>query len=141
MRSEADAVESEYNLRASNMQAAKFHLRNTSLRRQKNEAYDTQRKAVDKLTEQIDRIESLSQKGIKPVLVNELRYNNLFYSQSNQTQILILICAVVILFSSVFPLKKGSNMLILNHCSKNGRKQLYFKKIFTVIPKTFILTF
>ena len=92
------------------------------------------------MTEQIDRIESLSQKGIKPVLVNELGYNNLFYSQSNQTQILILICAVVILFSSVFSIEKGSNMLILNHCSKNGRKQLYFKKIFTVIPKTFILT-
>lgn len=140
MRSEADAVESEYNFKSEQYADGEISLEEYELAAAKNEAYDTQRKAVDKLTEQIDRIESLSQKGIKPVLVNELGYNNLFYSQSNQTQILILICAVVILFSSVFSIEKGSNMLILNHCSKNGRKQLYFKKIFTVIPKTFILT-
>ena len=140
MRSEADAVESEYNFKSEQYASGEVSLEEYELAAAKNEAYDTQRKAVDKLTEQIDRIESLSQKGIKPVLVNELGYNNLFYSQSNQTQILILICAVVILFSSVFSIEKGSNMLILNHCSKNGRKQLYFKKIFTVIPKTFILT-
>ncbi len=140
MRSEADAVESEYNFKSEQYASGEISLEEYELAAAKNEAYDTQRKAVDKLTEQIDRIESLSQKGIKPVLVNELGYNNLFYSQSNQTQILILICAVVILFSSVFSIEKGSNILILNHCSKNGRKQLYFKKIFTVIPKTFILT-
>lgn len=140
MRSEADAVESEYNFKSGQYASGEISLEEYELAAAKNEAYDTQRKAVDKLTEQIDRIESLSQKGIKPVLVNELGYNNLFYSQSNQTQILILICAVVILFSSAFSIEKGSNMLILNHCSKNGRKQLYFKKIFTVIPKTFILT-
>lgn len=140
MRSEADAVESEYNFKSEQYASGEISLEEYELAAAKNEAYDTQRKAVDKLTEQIDRIESLSQKGIKPVLINELGYNNLFYSQSNQTQILILICAVVILFSSVFSIEKGSNMLILNHCSKNGRKQLYFKKIFTVIPKTFILT-
>ena len=140
MRSEADAVESEYNFKSEQYANGEISLEKYELAAAKNEAYDTQRKAVDKLTEQIDRIESLSQKGIKPVLVNELGYNNLFYSQSNQTQILILICAVVILFSSVFSIEKGSNMLILNHCSKNGRKQLYFKKIFTVIPKTFTLT-
>lgn len=140
MRSEADAVESEYNFKSEQYADGEISLEEYELAAAKNEAYDTQRKAVDKLTEQIDRIESLSQKGIKPVLVNEFGYNNLFYSQSNQTQILILICAVVILFSSVFSIEKGSNMLILNHCSKNGRKQLYFKKIFTVIPKTFILT-
>ena len=140
MRSEADAVESEYNFKSEQYASGEISLEEYELAAAKNETYDTQRKAVDKLTEQIDRIESLSQKGIKPVLVNELGYNNLFYSQSNQTQILILICAVVILFSSVFSIEKGSNMLILNHCSKNGRKQLYFKKIFTVIPKTFTLT-
>ena len=140
MRSEADAVESEYNFKSEQYASGEISLEEYELAAAKNEAYDTQRKAVDKLTEQIDRIESLSQKGIKPVLVNELGYINSFYSQSNQTQILILICAVVILFSSVFSIEKGSNMLILNHCSKNGRKQLYFKKIFTVIPKTFILT-
>ena len=140
MRSEADAVENEYNFKSEQYASGEISLEEYGLAAAKNEAYDTQRKAVDKLTEQIDRIESLSQKGIKPVLVNEFGYNNLFYSQSNQTQILILICAVVILFSSVFSIEKGSNMLILNHCSKNGRKQLYFKKIFTVIPKTFTLT-
>ena len=140
MKTESKAVENEFNLKKEQYDNGKISLEEYELAAAKNEAYDTQRKAVDKLTEQIDRIESLSKKGIKPVLVNELGYNNLFYSQSNQTEILLLICAVVILFSSVFSIEKSSNMIILNHCSKNGRKQLYFKKILTVIPKTFILT-
>lgn len=140
MKTESKAVENEFNLKKEQYDNGKISLEEYELAAAKNEAYDTQRKAVDKLTEQIDRIESLSKKGIKPVLVNELGYNNLFYSQSNQTEILLLICAVVILFSSVFSIEKSSNMIILNHCSKNGRKQLYFKKILTVIPKTFILS-
>lgn len=140
MKTESKAVENEFNLKKEQYDNGKISLEEYELAAAKNEAYDTQRKAVDKLTEQIDRIESLSKKGIKPVLVNELGYNNFFYSQSNQTEILLLICAVVILFSSVFSIEKSSNMIILNHCSKNGRKQLYFKKILTVIPKTFILS-
>ena len=134
MRSEADAVENEYNFKSEQYASGEISLEEYELAAAKNEAYDTQRKAVDKLTEQIDRIESLSQKGIKPVLVNEFGYNNLFYSQSNQTQILILICAVVILFSSVFSIEKGSNMLILNHCSKNGRKPVSYTHL--TLPTT-----
>ena len=116
MRSEADAVESEYNFKSEQYASGEISLEEYELAAAKNEAYDTQRKAVDKLTEQIDRIESLSQKGIMPVLVNELGYNNLFYSQRKQKQPLIWRWAVVILFSSVFSIEKGSNMLILNNC-------------------------
>ncbi len=85
-------------------------------------------------------LKSLSQKGIKPVLVNELGYNNLFYSQSNQTQILILICAVVILFSSVFSIEKGSNMLILIIVQKTAGNSYILKRYLLLFPKLFILT-
>lgn len=140
MQSESEAVESEFNLKSEQYANGEISLEEYELAVAKNEAYDTQRKAVDELIQQLDRIESLSDKGIKPVLMNEIGYNNLFFNQSNQTEILLLLCAVVILFSSVFSIEKVSNMLTLNHCSKDGRKRLYFKKILTVIPKTFVLT-
>lgn len=140
MQAELEAVESEFNLKSEQYANGEISLEEYELVVAKNEAYDTQRKAVDELTQQIDRIEPLSDKGIKPVLINEIGYNNLFFNQSNQTEILLLICVIVVIFSSVFSIEKSSNMLVLNHCSKNGRKQLYFKKILTVIPKTFALT-
>lgn len=140
MQAESEAVENEFNLKSEQYANGEISLEEYELVVAKNEAYDTQRKAVDELTQQIDRIEPLSDKGIKPVLINEIGYNNLFFNQSNQTEILLLICAIVVIFSSVFSIEKSSNMLVLNHCSKNGRKQLYFKKILTVIPKTFALT-
>lgn len=140
MQAELETVESEFNLKSEQYANGEISLEEYELSRAKNEAYDTQRKAVDELTQQLDRIASLSDKGIKPVLINEIGYNNLFFHQSNQTEILLLICAVTVLFSSVFSIEKASNMLVLNRCSKNGRKQLYLKKILTVIPKTFALT-
>ncbi len=140
MQAESEAVESEFNLKSEQYTNGKITLDEYEQARAKNEAYDTQRKAVDELTQQIDRIESLSDKSIKPVLMNEIGYNNLFFNQSNQTEILLLICAVTILFSSVFSIEKASNMITLNHCSKSGRKQLYLKKMLSVIPKTFALT-
>ncbi len=140
MKLELKAVEAEFNLKSEAYADGEISIEEYELAKAKNDAYDTQRKAVDKLTEQISRIEQLSDKGIKPVLINETGYNNLFFKQSNQTEILLLICAVVMILSSVFSIEKASNMLTLNHCSKNGRKQLYLKKILTVIPKTFVLT-
>ncbi len=140
MQSEIDAVDAEFNLKAEQYRNKEITLDEYELAMAKNEAFDTQRKAVDKLIQQIDRIEPLSDKGIKPVLINEIGYNNLFFNQSNQTEILLLICAIVVIFSSVFSIEKVSNMIMLNHCSKNGRKQLYFKKMLSVIPKTFALT-
>lgn len=140
MQAELKAVENEFNLKSEQYTNGEISLEEYEQARAKNEAYDTQRKAVDELTQQIDRIEPLSDKGIKPVLINEIGYNNLFFNQSNQAEILLLICAVTVLFSSVFSIEKASNMLVLNRCSKNGRKQLYFKKILTVIPKAFALT-
>lgn len=140
MQAESKAVESEFNLKSGQYANGEISLEEYELSQAKNKAYDIQRKAVDELVQQVDRIEQLSDKGIKPVLINEIGYNNLFYSQSNQTEILLLICAVVIMFSSVFFIEKTSNMIELNHCSKNGRIQVYFKKIFTIIPKTFALT-
>ncbi len=140
MKLELKAVEAEFNLKSEAYADGEISIEEYELAKAKNDAYDTQRKAVDKLTEQISRIEQLSDKGIKQVLINETGYNNLFFKQSNQTEILLLICAVVMILSSVFSIEKASNMLTLNHCSKNGRKQLYLKKILTVIPKTFVLT-
>lgn len=140
MQAELETVETEFNLKCKQYTNGEISLEEYELAIAKNKAYDTQKKAVDELIQQIDRIESLSDKGIKPVLINEIGYNNLFFNQSNQTEILLLICAIAILFSSVFSIEKTSNMLALNHCSKNGRKQLYLKKILTVIPKTFVLT-
>lgn len=140
MQAESEAVESEFNLKSEQYANGEITLDEYEKARAKNEAYDTQRKAVDELTQQIDRIAPLSDKGIKPVLINEIGYDNLFFNQSNQTEILLLICVVTILFSSVFSVEKSSNMFALNHCSKNGRKQLYFKKMLSVIPKTFALT-
>lgn len=69
MRSEADAVESEYNFKSEQYASGEISLEEYELAAAKNEAYDTQRKAVDKLTEQIDRIESLSQKGLSLCLL------------------------------------------------------------------------
>ncbi|MCD7873272.1 MAG: hypothetical protein LUG21_08325, partial [Clostridiales bacterium] len=140
MKTESEIVEIEFNRKSEKYANGEITLDEYEQARAKNEAYDTQRKVADKLTQQLDRISSLPDKGIKPVLINEIGYNNLFFNQSNQTEILILICAVTILFSSVFSIERTSNMIILNHCSKNGRKQLYFKKVFTVIPKIFVLT-
>lgn len=140
MQAELEDVENEFNLKSEQYANGEISLEEYELAVAKNDAYGTQRKAVDQLTAQVDRIEQLSDKGIKPVLINETGYNNLFFNQSNQTEILLLICAMVIILSSVFFIEKTSNMMSLNHCSKNGRKQLYFKKILTVIPKTFTLT-
>lgn len=92
------------------------------------------------LLEQVNRIEPLKEKGITPVLINETGYNALFSPQSNQTEILLLLCAVSIMFSGVFPIEKSSNMLCINHCAKNGRKRLWGKKIIAVVPKVFVLT-
>lgn len=140
MQTELEAVDTEINLKSTQYSSGEISLEEYELARAKNEAYDTQRKAVDKLVSQIERIKPLADKGIKPVLMNEMGYSNLFFNQSNQTEILLLICAAAILFSSVFSLEKSSNMLMLNHCSKNGRKQLYFKKMFSVVPKVFLLS-
>ncbi|MDE5670646.1 MAG: hypothetical protein K2I14_04175 [Eubacterium sp.] len=140
MQAELEAVDEEYNFKSTQYVNGKISFEEYDLARAKHDAYGTQRKAVDKLTAQVDRIEQLSDEGIEPVLINETGYNNLFFNQSNQTEILLLICAVVIIFSSVFSIEKTSNMLALNHCSKNGREQLYLKKILTVIPKMFVLT-
>ena len=140
MRLELEAVEAEFNQKSEQYKNNEISLDEYELAKAKSSAYDTQRKAVDELKQQISRIEQLRDKGIKPVLINETGYNSLFFTESNQKEILLLMCAVVILFSSVFSIEKTSNMLALNHCSKNGRKQLYFKKIISVIPKAFVLT-
>lgn len=141
MQSEAQAVENEFNIKSEQFAKKEISFEEFELARAKNAAYDTQRKAAEELKAQVSRIEALSEKGIKPVLINEIGYNNLFSSESNQSEMLILICAVVIMFSSVFSIERTSNMICLSHCAKKGREYLYFKKIFSVVPKTFALTF
>ena len=140
MQTEAQNVEKEFEIKSRQFADKKISFEEYELARAKNAAYDTQRKAVEVLKAQVERIEALSEQGIKPVLINEAGYNNLFSLQSNQNEMLLLICAIIIMFSSVFSIEKSSNMLFLNRCSKKGRENLYLKKIFAVVPKTFLLT-
>lgn len=140
MQSESQAVEKEFNAKSKQFADGEISFEEYELALAKNDAYDTQRKAVEVLREQVGRIEVLKEKGIEPVLINEAGYNSLFSTLSNQSELLLLLCAVIIIFSSAFSIEKTSNMLSLNHCAKNGRQNLYFKKILCVIPKTFALT-
>lgn len=140
MQSESQAVEKEFNVKSKQFAEGEISFEEYELALAKNDAYDTQRKAVEVLREQVGRIEVLKEKGIEPVLINEAGYNSLFSPLSNQSELLFLLCAVIIIFSSAFSIEKTSNMLSLNHCAKNGRQNLYFKKILCVIPKTFALT-
>lgn len=140
MQSESQAVEKEFNVKSKQFAEDEISFEEYELALAKNDAYDTQRKAVEVLREQVGRIEVLKEKGIEPVLINEAGYNSLFSTLSNQSELLFLLCAVIIIFSSAFSIEKTSNMLSLNHCAKNGRQNLYFKKILCVIPKTFTLT-
>lgn len=140
MQSESQAVEKEFNVKSKQFADGEISFEEYELALAKNDAYDTQRKAVEVLREQVGRIEVLKEKGIEPVLINEAGYNSLFSPLSNQSELLLLLCAVIIIFSSAFSIEKASNMLSLNHCAKNGRQNLYFKKILCVIPKTFTLT-
>lgn len=140
MQSESQAVEKEFNVKSKQFVDGEISFEEYELALAKNDAYDTQRKAVEVLREQVGRIDVLKEKGIEPVLINEAGYNSLFSPLSNQSELLLLLCAVIIIFSSAFSIEKSSNMLSLNHCAKNGRQNLYFKKILCVIPKTFVLT-
>lgn len=140
MHEENNQVQLEFDLKGEQYSAGAISFEEYEKARAKNAAYDTQRKAVDILEQQLERLQQIEEKGIKPVVMNELGYSNLFYSSSNQTEILSLLCAVIILFSSVFSIEKSSGMVMLNHCSKNGRNKLYLKKILAVLPKTFLLT-
>lgn len=140
MQSESQAVEKEFNAKSKQFADGEISFEEYELALAKNDAYGTQRKAVEVLREQVGRIEVLKEKGIEPVLINEAGYNSLFSPLSNQSELLLLLCAVIIIFSSAFSIEKASNMLSLNHCAKNGRQNLYFKKILCVIPKTFALT-
>lgn len=140
MQSESQAVEKEFNVKSKQFANGEISFEEYELALAKNDAYDTQRKAVEVLREQVGRIDVLKEKGIEPVLINEAGYNSLFSPFSNQSELLLLLCAVIIIFSSAFSIEKSSNMLSLNHCAKNGRQNLCFKKILCVIPKTFVLT-
>lgn len=140
MQSESQAVEKEFNAKSKQFADGEISFEEYELALAKNDAYDTQRKAVEVLRDQVGRIEVLKEKGIEPVLINEAGYNSLFSPLSNQSELLLLLCAVIIIFLSAFSIEKTSNMLSLNHCAKNGRQNLYLKKILCVIPKTFALT-
>lgn len=140
MQAQAQTVQAEFEKKAEQYSKGMISFEEYELARAKNAAYDTVRQAAAVLLEQVNRIEPLKEKGITPVLINEKGYNALFSPQSNQTEILLLLCAVSIMFSGVFPIEKSSNMLCINRCAKNGRNRLWSKKIIAVIPKVFVLT-
>lgn len=140
MQAESEAARTEFEQKAEQFKNGTITFEEYELARAKNAAYDTEREAVAALQEQVSRIESLKEKGITPILINETGYNALFALQSNQKEILLLLCAVSVLFSGVFSIEKESNMQILNHCAKYGRGRLWRKKIFAVLPTSFMLT-
>lgn len=140
MQAQADFVQAEFDREAERYANGEITFEEYEEARGKNAAYETQRSAAAVLSEQISRIEPLREKGITPVLLNEAGYGALFAQQSGQTEILLLLCAVCIVFSCVFPVEKESDMLMLNHCAKYGRKRLWCKKILAVIPKVLVLT-
>lgn len=140
MQAQAQTVQAEFEKKAEQYSKGMISFEEYELARAKNAAYDTVRQAAAVLLEQVNRIEPLKEKGITPVLINEKGYNALFSPQSNQTEILLLLCAVSIMFSGVFPIEKSSNMICINRCAKNGRNRLWSKKIIAVIPKVFVLT-
>ena len=63
-------LKQEFNLKSEAYADGEISIEEYELAKAKNDAYDTQRKAVDKLTEQISRIEQLSDKGIKTGAIN-----------------------------------------------------------------------
>lgn len=140
MQTECEAVQAEFDQKAAQFKNGALSLEEYEMAKAKNEAYDTQREAVAALQEQVSRIEPLQEKGITPVLINETGYNALFSPQADQTEILLLLCAVCVLFSGVFPIEKESNMQVLNHCAKHGRSRLWRKKILAAVPAAFVLT-
>lgn len=140
MQLEVDKVDAEFSLISERYSAGEISLDEFEEIRAKSEAYDTQRSAIEILNVQINRIAPLKDNGITLIMVNEIVYENLFYGTSNQQEILILLCAVILLFSPIFSIEKSSNMLALNHCAENGRGRLYLKKLLTVAPKALLLT-
>ena len=126
-------MKKEFNVKSKQFADGKISFEEYELALAKNDAYDTQRKAVEVLREQVGRIEVLKEKGIEPVLINEAGYNSLFSPLSNQSELLLLLCAVIIIFRQRFLLKNASNMLSLNHCAKNRQAEFVFEKKYFVL--------
>ena len=140
MQAESDAVQAQLDIAAERFKNGEISFEEYELARAKNAAYDTEREAVAALREQVGRIEPLKEKGITPVLINEAGYTALFSPQANQTEVLLLLCAVCVLFSGVFPIERDSNMQALNHCAKYGRGRLWRRKMLVSLPAAFALT-
>ena len=139
MQQEAQAVADEFALKQELYLNGKITIDEYEMAYAKNEAYDTQRKAIEILNTQIERLEKLTENGITPMLFNETGYNSLFDEGNNQSEILLLICVIIMMFSSVFSVEKTSHMIVLNHCSKFGRNKLFAKKIVSSMLMTFII--
>lgn len=106
----------------------------------KHSTYESKRQVLSVLTDQVNRLKELENKGIKPVLINESGYNSLFDAKTNQMQIILATIFSILIFSTVFSIEKTSGMFSLNHASKYGRSKLFFKKILSIIPKSFIIS-
>lgn len=127
MQSESQAVEKEFNVKSKQFADGEISFEEYELALAKNDAYDTQRKAVEVLREQVGRIEVLKEKGIEPVLINEAGYNSLFSPLSNQSELLLLLCAVIIIFRQRFLLKKHQICSLLTIAQKRQAEFVFEK--------------
>lgn len=139
MQKELQAIDEEFEQKQIQFDNGEISFEEYYAATAKSSAYDTERKAAEALNEQISRLEELSKKGITPILINEMDYNSLFYNETNQQEILILACVMILICSSAFSLEKTSKMDILNHCTKYGRRRLFFKKVISVLPISFVI--
>lgn len=134
-----DAAQAEFDHQAELFSQGSLTLGEYEVAKAKNEAYVTQREALQLLRDQVASIEKLQQRGIEPVLMNEIGYNSLFSGQSIQNGILLTVCAVILMFSGTFAAERGSGMHVLNHSAKRGRLPLTVKKFAAVLLPVFLL--
>lgn len=139
MQQTLNSVDAEFELAHGYYQSGEISIDEYYQASAKQSAYTTQRQAVQILTEQIERLESLSDREVIPILMNESGYEVLFSKSVNEKNILLCVLAMIFICSSVFSIEKTSHMHPLIHCTKYGRRKLFFKKTCSVLGVAFVI--
>ena len=106
--------------------------------RQKYELFAPRRDALQTLDTQLAHLQQVKERGEAPVLLNEKGYSALFDASAGQQEILLALCAVILLSTCLFPIEKTSGMYALNHCAAQGRGRVFVKKMCTLLPSAFV---
>ena len=105
---------------------------------QKTELFAPQREALSVLETQLAYLQTVQENGIEPVMLNEKGYTALFDASAGQKEILLALCAVILLSTCLFPLEKTSGMYALNHCAARGRGRVFARKMLSVLPSALV---